>query len=40
MLTEIVKRFRLIRRQRLAVGLALMAAGLVAVAGLLYPEQR
>ena len=38
MLTEIVKRFRLIRRQRLAVGLALMAAGLVAVAGLLYPR--
>ena len=37
MLTEIVDRFRKISRQRLAVGLALMAAGLLAVAGLLYP---
>jgi cobalt-zinc-cadmium efflux system membrane fusion protein len=37
MLTEVVNKFRMINRPRLAVGLALIAAGLIAVAGLLYP---
>lgn len=38
MLTEVVDRLRTLNRQRLAIGLASLTIGSLAVAGLLYPE--
>ena len=37
MLTEVTDKIRKVDRRRMGIGLALMAAGLIAIAGLLYP---